>query len=169
LLFLTGFEREGSHQTHGRTIVNKLLPGGSPDDDPTAYGIRLTTGVATPGLLASGGIRLPAPVWGYVSFGLPGTAAFALLSGVFIGWGTVRVRRLLDPVRGQAEYASNLVVAAIFYDGVFVLFASFFFFAFADVVAMVVALMLGILPLALSGKGDDKDLGAAEDRHLAPA
>jgi hypothetical protein len=60
LAFLRGFEREGSVQTRGKTLVAKLGPGGE-EWNPVAYAIRLTTGITDRSLIASGGIRLPAP------------------------------------------------------------------------------------------------------------
>ena len=156
LLFINGFEREGSQFTNGRTITAKLLPGSDPARDPSTYAIRLTTGLQDTSLLASGGIRLPAPLWGFVSFGFPGAAAFCVISGLFIGWGTVRVRRLLDQTRGRPGYAVNLVIATVYFDGIFVFMSNFFFTAFADVVGLVAAIMLGVLPwTALRRTGED--------------
>ncbi len=145
LAFLRGFEREGSEPTRGKTLVAKLGPGGS-EWDPVDYALRLTTGVQNPSGIASGGIRLPAPLWGFASFGFVGTAAFCLISGLFIGWGTIRIRNVVTARRSDRKYPTNLLVAAIFFDGTFAFFGSFFFAPFADLVVMAMALFLGIMP-----------------------
>lgn len=145
LAFLRGFEREGSEPTRGRTLVAKLGPGGD-EYDPVHYALRLTTGITQTNLIASGGIRLPAPLWGFSSFGFPGAAAFCLVSGVFIGWGTVRIRNVVTARRSDRHYASNLLLGALFFDGTFAFFGSFFFAPFADLVVLAVALFIGVMP-----------------------
>ncbi len=145
LSFLRGFEREGSQPTRGRTLVAKLGPGGS-EHDPVHYALRLTTGVTETNLIASGGIRLPAPLWGFSSFGFPGAAGFCLISGLFIGWGTVRVRNVVTARRSDRSYATNLLLGALFFDGTFAFFGSFFFAPFADLVVLAVALFIGVMP-----------------------
>ena len=147
LSFLKGFEREGSEETKGRTLVAKLGAGGK-EYDPVDYALRLVTGVPDPSALASGGIRLPAPLWGFSSFGFPGAAAFCLISGLFIGWGTVRVRNVVTARRSDPDYAVNLLLAALFLDGTFACFGAFFFAPFGDLVVLVAALMIGVIPLA---------------------
>jgi hypothetical protein len=145
LSFLRGFEREGSHQTRGKTLVAKLGPGGS-EWNPVDYAIRLTTGVQDTNLIASGGIRLPAPLWGFSSFGFPGAAAFSLVSGFFIGWGTIRVRRAVSHLRSHPHYVTNLLLGAIFFDGTFNFFAQFFFAPFSDLVVLAAAVAIGVMP-----------------------
>jgi hypothetical protein len=145
LSFLRGFEREGSQQTRGKTLISKLGPGGS-QWDPVDYALRLTTGVSDPNLIASGGIRLPAPLWGFSAFGFPGAAVFCLVSGWFIGWGTVRVRNAVTAWRASPTYSSHLLLGAVFFDGTFAFLGQFFFAPFADLVVLAIALMIGLMP-----------------------
>ena len=53
--------------------------------NPSVY----TLSIVTPGLdvndIGSGGLRLPLPVWGYVSFQWAGVILFSLLTGIFSG------------------------------------------------------------------------------------
>lgn len=155
LSFLQGFEREGSQQTKGRTLTAKLTPSSS-EYNPVDYGIRLTTGVNDTSLIASGGIRLPAPLWGFTSFGFPGAAAFCLVSGLFIGWGTVRVRRVVTALRSSPSYSTNLLIGALFFDGTFAFFGQFFFAPFADLVVLVVAMLIGVMPwLSVTRRADE--------------
>ncbi|MEA2686808.1 MAG: hypothetical protein QOE93_2003, partial [Actinomycetota bacterium] len=163
LAFLTGFEREGSRPTHGRTLFAKLSSDGG-EFDPAAYAIRLTTGITETHLLASGGIRLPAPLWGFASFGFPGAAGFCLVSGLFIGWGTVRVRNAVTARRGDPHYWTNLLLGAVFFDGTFAFMATFFFAPFADVVVFGVAVMVGLMPWAWVTRRTD---GGGGDGRLA--
>jgi hypothetical protein len=165
LSFLRGFEREGSQQTKGKTLVAKLGPGGD-EYNPVHYALRLTTGVQNPNLIASGGIRLPAPLWGFSSFGLPGTAGFCLISGLFIGWGTVRVRNVVTARRQDRKYPTNLLLAAIFFDGTFAFFGSFFFAPFADLVVLAMALAIGLMPWVRVSRSAQ---GRATEAAPAPA
>lgn len=161
LAFLQGFEREGSIQTHGKTITAKLTPK-SNEYDPVDYGIRLTTGITDTSLIASGGIRLPAPLWGYSAFGFPGAATFCLVSGLFIGWGTVRVRKVVTLHRLDANYWMHLLLGAAFFDGTFAFFGQFFFAPFSDLVVLAVALLLGVMPwVKVTRRVEDTALAAA--------
>lgn len=145
LAFLRGFEREGSQQTLGKTLIAKLGPEAS-QWDPVAYSLRLTTGITDASAIASGGIRLPAPLWGFSSFGFPGAAGFCLVSGLFIGWGTVRVRNVVTRLRSYPSYSTNLVLGAVFFEGTFGFFGSFFFAPFGDIVVLGAAMMIGVMP-----------------------
>lgn len=161
LSFLQGFEREGSVQTKGRTLIAKLSPSSS-EYNPVDYGIRLTTGVTDTSLIASGGIRLPAPLWGFTSFGFPGAAAFCLVSGFFIGWGTVRVRKVVTALRSTPNYSTNLLIGAIFFDGTFAFFGQFFFAPFSDLLVLGVAVMIGVMPwLSVTRRTDDIAVAAS--------
>lgn len=141
--FLEGFVRDGSQQTSGRTILAGLSPQAS-EWDPSDYALRLRTGIEEVSLLASGGVRLPAPVWGYASFGLAGAMGFSALSGVFVGWATGKWRRLLAPVSSGPNAALNLTIAAAVYAGTFGVLGSFYFVGTGEALTGVVAVMLGI-------------------------
>ena len=70
--------------TYGRTVLGGLIPGHY-QWNPAIY----TLNVVNPGedatTLVSGGLRLPAPIWGYVSFQWFGVIIFCFLSGFFKG------------------------------------------------------------------------------------
>ncbi|WP_428331687.1 hypothetical protein [Mucilaginibacter sp.] len=74
--------------TYGRTMYGGLIPGHY-EWNPSVY----TLGIIAPGRdvndVGSGGLRLPLPLWGYVSFQWLGVILFSfftgLLTGVFIG------------------------------------------------------------------------------------
>jgi len=83
LTFMDFFNKDPTW-TYGRTVLGGLIPGHY-QWNPAIY----TLNVVNPGedatTLVSGGLRLPAPVWGYVSFQWFGVVIFCFLSGFFKG------------------------------------------------------------------------------------
>lgn len=137
--FVRGFEKRGEY-TYGRTLLAGLKLGKG-EWDPSTYALRILTGFPDLSHFASGGLRLPAPVWGYASFGWPGAAMFSAVSGLFIGWGLVKLRRLLAGVTAARDsgLALNLVLAYVFYEGTFGVLAEFYLLSSAVVVRAAVA------------------------------
>lgn len=84
LSFLKNFE-SNPIWTYGRTIYGGLIPGHY-EWHPSVFTLRVMnppgTDVTT---LINGGLRLPAPIWGYVSFQWPGVISFCFISGYFKG------------------------------------------------------------------------------------
>jgi hypothetical protein len=70
--------------TYGRTIIGGLVPSHFAWN-PAVYTLRVTNPGEDLSTLISGGLRLPAPLWGYVSFKWLGVAAFCFLSGFLKG------------------------------------------------------------------------------------
>ncbi len=66
--------------TYGQTIYGGLIPGHY-YWNPSVYTLRVITMGQDVNEVISGGVRLPAPMWGYVSFQWPGAAIFSFLSG----------------------------------------------------------------------------------------
>ncbi len=141
--FVEGFVLDGSNETSGRTILAGLTPQAS-EWDPSDYALRIRTGLDDVSPLASGGLRLPLPVWGFASFGMPGVVGFSVVSGGFVGWATGKWRRLLTPVWSGRGAALNLTVAVAVYEGTFGLLGSFYFVGTGEVLTSVVAVMLGV-------------------------
>ena len=139
--FLDGFQKRGQ-LTYGRTLVAGLAlsPGAW---DPSTYALHTLTGFRDFSDFASGGLRLPAPLWGYASFGWAGVAMFSAVSGLFAGWGMVKVRRLLGPALGAPGFALNLALAYVFYEGTFGVLSEFYFLTSSVLVRLVVAVALG--------------------------
>jgi hypothetical protein len=86
--------------TYGRTFVGGLLPGsGNSRWNPSIWALTLLNGGwnrVDLNSLSSGGLRLPAPMWGYTAFGWPGAVAVSFLSGLILGWITAFVKRFVD-------------------------------------------------------------------------
>lgn len=84
LNFLIRF-RENPVWTYGRTIYGGLIPGHY-EWNPSVY----TLSIVAPGIdineVGSGGLRLPLPMWGYVSFKWIGVIIFSFLTGLLGGF-----------------------------------------------------------------------------------
>jgi hypothetical protein len=83
LFFLRSWLDHGQY-THGMTFLGGLVFGNY-RWNPAVW----TLSVINPGVdihtLSSGGLRLPPPIWGYVSFGWPGLILVSALSGLATG------------------------------------------------------------------------------------
>ncbi|MEX2553213.1 MAG: hypothetical protein WD627_09490 [Actinomycetota bacterium] len=139
--FLRGFELRGEVR-RGWALVGGLAFGRG-DLDPASYTVRTITGFDNVDSFPSGGLRLPAPIWGFVSFGLIGAGLWSFLSGFFTGWGTTRLRNLLTSVKDAPGSSLNLVLAAVFYAGTFGVVSTFYFATSSMFVRVAIALYLG--------------------------
>ena len=70
--------------TYGRTIIGGLVPSHY-QWNPAVFTLRVTRPGEDVTTLISGGLRLPAPIWGYVSFQWFGVISFCFLSGFIKG------------------------------------------------------------------------------------
>lgn len=82
--FLTHFD-QNPVWTYGRTIYGGLIPGHYAWN-PAVYTLTTVNPGADINDIGSGGLRLPLPVWGYVSFGYPGVVLFSLSTGLLAGF-----------------------------------------------------------------------------------
>jgi hypothetical protein len=143
--FLQGFHLLGGDHIGLKTIRAGLsLTVNKGYWDPADYALRVRTGLTDVTELASGGLRLPAPVWGYAAYGYLGVVAWSAISGFFTGWGTTLMRRLLSEVE-QGNYrhqALNLMLAWIFYNGTFGVLTLFYFPMRAEIVLIGLAFWL---------------------------
>lgn len=139
--FLNGFQVTGSQQVGLRTILAGLSLNKG-EYNPSSYALRIRTGLVDTGEFASGGLRLPAPVWGYASLGYLGVVLWSFTTGVFIGWGTVLVRRLVTPIQGRSGQALNLILAWLFFSGTFAVLSEFYFPERVEIVSVGLVLAL---------------------------
>lgn len=70
--------------TYGRTVIGGLVPSHY-EWNPAVYTLRVTNPGEDISTLISGGLRLSAPLWGYVSFKWFGVAIFCYLTGFLKG------------------------------------------------------------------------------------
>lgn len=149
LAFLQGYTLLGEEQVGLKTIRAGLsLSPTKGHWDPSDYALRMRTGLTDVSELPSGGLRLPAPIWGFSAYGYAGVAVWSFVSGFFMGWGTTLFRRLLSKVESgrYPNQALNLVLAWVFFNGTFGVLTLFFFPSRSDVVVVALALGLGLLP-----------------------
>lgn len=100
--------------TYGRTFVGGLVPGNF-EWNPSVWTLTVTNpGVAVESIV-SGGFRLPAPVWGYVSFGWAGVVAVCFLHGWIVGV-LARSARMLIPGAGLEATVALVVVYGVVVD-----------------------------------------------------
>lgn len=83
LVFLQYFEANPLW-TFGRTVYGGLVPGHY-QWNPSVYTLRVIYPNEDVTTLISGGLRLPVPIWGYVSFQWPGVIIFCFISGFIKG------------------------------------------------------------------------------------
>lgn len=139
--FLSGFEAEGGAQLGLKPLLATLSLNKGPYD-PARYALRVRTGLPDISNFAAGGVRLPAPLWGYVSFGYPGVILWSLLSGIAIGAGTSMLRRLLSDAHGGRWQCLNIVLAWVFFGGTFQLIAAFYVFERVALVSFAMTIFL---------------------------
>jgi len=150
LAFLNGFRLTGEERVGARTLQAAYSLSLSKGYwDPADYALRIRTGLSDVGELAAGGLRLPAPFWGYVSFGYPGAVAWSWIAGVFIGWGTTLLRRLLtaSELDRYPNQVLNLMLAWVFFNGTFAVLGQFYFPFRSDILIVLLALALGLGPV----------------------
>jgi len=83
LQFMVKFD-ENPIWTYGRTIYGGLIPGHY-KWNPSVYSLSIIAPGRDVNEVASGGLRLPLPLWGYVSFQWMGVILFSALTGVLNG------------------------------------------------------------------------------------
>jgi hypothetical protein len=149
--FLEGYELTGNRRVGMKTIRAGLsLSPGKGVWDPSNYALRTRTGLSDVSELAAGGLRLPAAIWGYAAYGYLGALVWSFFSGVFLGWGTTLLRRMLTRVElGRTRHqALNLVLAWVFFNGTFNVLSLFYFPSRANIMAVLLAMALAVrLPL----------------------
>lgn len=142
--FLNGFQLQGSQFVGTKTLVAGFnLTREKGYYNPSHYALRIITGLSNIEDLASGGARLPPPLWGYAAYGYVGAAVWSFIAGAIVGFGTTLFRRLLSDVQGCPGQAVNLVVGSLVYVGTFDVFSTFYFPQRVGVVTLLLALSVG--------------------------
>ncbi|HWI03041.1 MAG TPA: hypothetical protein VNT52_04330 [Acidimicrobiales bacterium] len=139
--FINGFEVSGAQHVGFRPLLAGLSLNKG-DFNPSTYALRIRTGLLDRGEFAAGGLRLPAPIWGYAAFGYLGAMAWSFVSGLFVGWGSVVVRRLVTPLHGHSGQALNLVLAWVSFQGTFAILGHFYFPQRVEIVSLGLAVAL---------------------------
>ncbi|KLT64011.1 O-antigen polymerase [Pedobacter sp. BMA] len=119
LLFMEKFVQH-PNLTYGQTIYGGLIPGHY-EWNPGVYTLKVLTNGDDLEEIVSGGLRLPAPIWGYVSFGWFGIIGFCLISGYFYGYFTKYLKKKLMG-------SDSLIIKTIIIVSFNVVFANFYTF-----------------------------------------
>ncbi|GAB2457785.1 hypothetical protein HD599_003435 [Conyzicola lurida] len=122
--------------TLGRTFVGGLIPGNF-EWNPSVWTLTTLNPTTDIEEIRSGGLRLPAPVWGYVSFDWVGAIVVALLSGVIIGILARGGARLLPGL--SLETAAMLMVV---YLAAVEVFPAFYRLSYLSVLGLILVLVL---------------------------
>ncbi|MET0734963.1 MAG: hypothetical protein ABWY55_04875, partial [Microbacterium sp.] len=84
LLFLNAWLRDPQY-TYGLTWLGGLIPGNNPWN-PSVWSLSIVNPTQEITAIASGGLRLPPPIWGLVSFGWPGVVLVSVVTGAIQGF-----------------------------------------------------------------------------------
>jgi len=104
LTFLKAFELNPIY-TYGRTFFGGLIPGHY-QWNPSVWALSITNPKDDVNDITSGGLRLPLPLWGYVSFSWVGVIILSLISGLLNGYLTKAIKKLV-------KEAKNIIVIMI--------------------------------------------------------
>jgi hypothetical protein len=167
LLFLRSYEIR-REPTYGRTLLAGLAFRKTAWD-PSTYALSTLTGLKDPSEFASGGLRLPAPLWGYVSFGWAGVAMFSAVSGLFSGWGYARLKRVLTPVLDSPGVVLNLTVATLFYEATYGVLAEFYFLTSSVVVLLAMAAAVAVAVRVVVVRGARRRPAAPKPLRTVPS
>jgi hypothetical protein len=94
--------------TEGRTFVGGLLPGNY-KWNPSVWSVQILTPGVNISAIDSGGLRLPAPLWGYVSFGWPGAIGVSFFYGIVSGY-LAHIAKIITPSRSVVVSTICLVL-----------------------------------------------------------
>jgi hypothetical protein len=140
LNFLRDFDNHPIY-TYGRTFYGGLIPGHY-EWNPSVWALSVTNPTDDVNEITSGGLRLPLPLWGYVSFSWPGVVIISLISGIVYGYVIKAVKKMISETNNVLVLTVIILVyvnvynqAAMFYllnmYGLpVVLFTSFYMFRF---------------------------------------
>jgi hypothetical protein len=105
LSFLRAFDPE-RQLTYGLTFIGGLVPSNFAYN-PSVYTLTIANGATDVSDVASGGLRLPSSIAGYMAFGWPGAVLVSFVSGFFTGHFTKKLR--LMPTRNFSQQVATLL------------------------------------------------------------
>jgi len=122
--------------TYGRTIYGGLIPGHY-RWNPSVYSLSVIAPEISIDEIVSGGLRLPAPIWGYVSFEWFGVIIFSLLSGLLSG---ISLRYTKSWLMNTDSLIIRAVIVVIFMT-VFLTFINFYTLSIFSIPPMAVMIL----------------------------
>ncbi|MEV8134282.1 hypothetical protein [Microbacterium aurantiacum] len=122
--------------SYGLTWFGGLIPGNSPFN-PSVWSLRVVNPTQDITAIASGGLRLPPPIWGMVSFGWAGVIVVSLLTGFIQGY-LANVAKRVMPSRSIEISLYWLVI----YVALVEVLPAFFRFSYLSVLQLIVILLV---------------------------
>lgn len=122
--------------THGLTFIGGLIPGNYPWNS-SVWSLHIVNPAQNITTIDSGGLRLPAPIWGLVSFGWPGVWLVSFFSGVVTGY-LARLARSVVP-SGSTVVSTCWIVA---YTAALAVFPVFFRLGYLSVLEVLIVAAL---------------------------
>ena len=123
--------------TYGLSWVAGLLPGNQPYN-PSVYSLS----IVSPGMdlddIRSGGLRLPASIWGYASFSWAGVVLVCFLSGLIHGGATAAFRSLIS----RETSLVNQTLLVLWFNIVVGFFADFYSMFYYGLLSIFLLLMV---------------------------
>ncbi len=133
LSFIDAFESVKKY-TYGFTFFGGLVPGGY-KWNPAVYTLSIMNNTDDVSNIASGGFRLLSPIWGYVSFGVAGSALVPFVSGLISSF---QVRFIKENSRNIMCY-----IMAYLYSSILIgFFVRFYTMSMYSIPLMVLVFML---------------------------
>lgn len=123
--------------TLGRTFVGGLVPSNF-EWNPSVWTLTLGNPSIDVRTLTSGGLRLPLPMWGKVSFGDLGVAIIPLVSGLFAGYIARVSKHLMD---ATADNVSRIWILML-NGAITSLLVTFYIMSYLDVVSLIVVVWI---------------------------
>ena len=148
--FLDGWMRSGEPLTEGRTFWGGLFPGHY-FWNPSIWSLTLGNPRVDPTNIDSGGLRLPASVWGLVSFGELGVVLIPLIAGIVAGVLAILMRPAL-PARDPVGSAFILVLYGILQETV----GQFYELRYYNVLALLLVVWVVRRPRSIFTTGVDR-------------
>jgi hypothetical protein len=102
LNFLDAFVRNHIDYTYGLTFVGGIIPFNF-KWNPAVWTLLVSNDTNDISEIASGGLRLPVSLWGYVSYGWIGVLLIPFISAFYIGYITKRIKDIINKLRPNAN------------------------------------------------------------------
>jgi hypothetical protein len=141
LSFLSAFLNAGSHYTYGLTFIGGLIPFNFPWN-PSVYTLTVLNDNSDISAVASGGLRLPVSIWGYVSFGWAGVVSIPFLSGFLSGYIVKKVKHIVGNLSADENGYIVFVLIQFLFVNIAAVFMNFYLLSIYSLPAFVLFFFL---------------------------
>lgn len=125
LTFLETFRNTHTDFSYGMTFIGGLVPFNF-KWNPSVWTLRVLNETNDISDIASGGLRLPISMWGYVSFGWIGAALVPFFSAFFIGYIVKKIKRILIQVTPTFQGFITYYFVIFLYLNIGIVFTDFY-------------------------------------------